>query len=88
MSAEEAARSDFLAGEVHALLAFALAVARAHPNPAALLAQFLAAEQAGLARLETQLALDELVEGYQFVTDRLRVVLEAVAGVGEDHHSP
>jgi hypothetical protein len=80
------ANSLFLAGEIHALFAFAQALARTSPNPSLLLAHFRGAEQAGLAAVETQPVPDDLVEGYQFVTERLRASLESVVATATDPH--
>jgi hypothetical protein len=76
---DEAARTDFMVGKIQALLAFSLAVANSHPNPPLLLDRFRQAEQIALARLETTIALDELVEGYQDMVKRISAVLEAAS---------
>ncbi len=64
-------RVAFMAGEIHALLCFALAVAESHPNRQTLKNEFEAASQSGLAKIETTLASDKTVAGFQEVSDRI-----------------
>jgi hypothetical protein len=68
--------TQFLAGEVHALLTFAQVLAATHHDRVRLSARFQSAEQAGLARVEGLLADDSLVSGYQFVVGQIRKALE------------
>jgi hypothetical protein len=48
----EVGRVDFLAGEIHALLSFAAAISKTHPNPALIRVHCQAAFQVGLAKIE------------------------------------
>lgn len=86
MSRSDAIDPFFLAGEVHALVAFAQVIAATHPNPRLALEHFLAAEQAALAKIETILADDALVAGFQFAMQKIRAELEDAAGTQSDLH--
>jgi hypothetical protein len=79
---EETDRLDFVVGEVHALLAFALAFAKTHRS-AALAALFHTASQVALADLETRPATDGVVEGFQFAANMLRNALRDPATSAE-----
>lgn len=63
---------EFLAGRIHALLAFALALIETHPNLALLEQHLAAAEQAGLAVTEATLVPDKFLDGQRQVMERLR----------------
>ncbi len=85
---DDAGRIDFLIGEVQALLAFAAALVKTHHDPELFARHFQAAEQAGLAKLETILALDELVEGFQFASEQILVALKSArAGDKPEPHT-
>jgi hypothetical protein len=72
----------FLTGEVHALLMFAQALARSHPNRPGLRAHFEQASQVGLASLEQLPAAgDVTIDGYQFAVGAIRQILEGPSGV-------
>lgn len=73
-SADETDRLDFVVGEVHALLSFAMALATTHRS-AAFAAHFDAASQVALADLETRPAADGVIEGFQFAASSLRRAL-------------
>ena len=73
-------RPDFIAGEVHALLVFALAAANAHPNRELLAAEFYSASQQGLAKTESLPVSDATVAGFQFVTTKIAGMLPPVEG--------
>jgi hypothetical protein len=62
---------DYISGEVHALLMFALAAANAHPDRDLLAQHFYATSQQGLARLEATTVSDKTVDGFQFVVKRI-----------------
>ena len=60
----------FFMGEIHALLMFAQALTKSHPE---LLPEIENAWQHGLAHLEMlSKAGDAVIEGYQFATDAIR----------------
>jgi hypothetical protein len=63
---------QYLTGEVHALGLFCAAVARSHPDRAALLVQMDLAEQQGLAHIEALPLGDAAVHGYRFLFDNVR----------------
>ncbi len=65
----------FIAGEVHALITFAQVLAMICPDQERLLSDFQAAEQASLANLETKLAGENLVRGYQHAMEMIRRAL-------------
>ena len=67
----------FLAGEVHALITFAQVLAKMHPQPHRLLAEFQAAEQVGRANVDNHFAGEKLALGYWAAIERIRRALEA-----------
>jgi hypothetical protein len=69
----------FLAGQVHALVTFAQVLATIYPDRDRLLVDFQAAEQVGLANMETRLAGENLVRGYQHAIGMIRRAIEAPA---------
>jgi hypothetical protein len=71
----DAARMAYLIGQVQALTSFAFAVAESHPNRSLLRDLFESASQAGLAKIETTLASDHTVAGFQDAADKIRRVL-------------
>jgi hypothetical protein len=78
--ASEAGRVDFVAGEVHCLIAFALALAATHPNRAALRTQFEKAKEVAVAIAEPQMISESFLEGLEDVARRLNAALK---GEGE-----
>jgi hypothetical protein len=68
----ESEKIEFLAGQIHALMGFALAVINTHPSPAQLSRHLDFAGEITLARAEGTLVSDHYVEGLQNVQDRLR----------------
>lgn len=68
----EAEKIEFLGGQAHALVGFALAVIYAHPAPAELARYLDLVGPATLARAEGEPVPDEYVAGVQDVQDRLR----------------
>jgi len=65
-------------GEIQALLMFAQALAKLHPDRAGLLRELEQAFQHGLANLENlPEAGDVVIDGYQFVVGAIRRVLGA-----------
>jgi hypothetical protein len=74
--APEVQRVDFIAGEVHALLCFALAVSTAFSDRDLLCHQFEKTSQVGLAKLETSLVGDKTVAGFQDVCGRILGALQ------------
>lgn len=71
---------DFLAGEIHALLTFALAAANAHPDRDLLASHFHRASQTGLAKTEALPVSDDVIAGFQFVATRIAGMLPPVLG--------
>lgn len=72
----EVDRVDFLAGQVHALVSFALAAATTHREPLLLRAEYEKSSQTGLAKMEMSPASDRAVAGFQDVTRRILSILE------------
>ncbi|HME26153.1 MAG TPA: hypothetical protein VKI44_33295 [Acetobacteraceae bacterium] len=66
---------QYLTGETHALCLFRAAVARAHPDPDALLPQMDRAEQRGLAHIEALPLSDAAYNEYRFLFDNVRRVM-------------
>ena len=67
---------EFVSGQVHALLAFALAIAKAFPDRPLLAAHFHAASQTGLAKIEPLLVSDDVARGFQTVSSQVSRALE------------
>jgi hypothetical protein len=59
----EIQRVDFLAGQVHGLLAFALTVINIHPDPANFQAQLEATDLSATGRIGAELVSDVFLEG-------------------------
>jgi hypothetical protein len=66
-----------LVGEVHALFMAVQVLAKTHPNPSAVLAEFDTATQLGLANLEPHPIEDAVIVGYQETADAIRQALAA-----------
>lgn len=73
----EGQRTSFVFGQMHALAAFATALAEIYPDHALLRKHFGALSQQALSHLENlPEASDQLIEGFQAVADALRETLE------------
>jgi hypothetical protein len=70
---------NFVSGEVQALLAFAIILAKTSPQPNIVLSEFEKIEQARIAEAEMLLVGDELLQGFQFATAKIRKALEESA---------
>jgi hypothetical protein len=64
---------QFLAGQVHALVGFGIAIINTHPSPAELSQHIEAAEHVTLARVESALVIEAFLEGVRNVFDRLKI---------------
>jgi hypothetical protein len=62
----------FLAGQVHALIGFCIAVINTHPAPTDLSLHLDAVEHVTLAKVESTLVIEEFLDGVRNVFDRLR----------------
>lgn len=62
----------FLAGQMHALIGFCIAVINTHPSPAELSLHLDAVEHVTLAKVESTLVIEEFLDGVRNVFDRLR----------------
>ena len=72
----------YLTGEVHALLIFAQALAKCHPDQNQLGTELNIGSQFGLAYLEQLPAAgDVVIDGYQFAIGAIRQILEGASGV-------
>jgi hypothetical protein len=69
---------EFLAGQVHALMGFAMAVITSHPNRSLLAEHFEKIAEINLARAEGELVSDDYVDGVLDVKERLKRTLETV----------
>jgi hypothetical protein len=76
MIIEEARRIDFLAGQVHSLIGFALAMVNTHPDPAKLQKHLEAADLAAVSVAGGLLVSDDFLKGMEDVAVRLRVSVE------------
>ncbi len=77
MNIDEAHRVNFLAGQVHSLIGFALAVVNTHPDPANLQAHLEKADLAAVRVAGGPLVSDEFLKGMEDVAVRLRVSVES-----------
>ena len=76
----EAQRTSYVFCQVHALAAFATALATVYPDAPLLQKHFETLSQLALSHLENLTeAFDQLIEGFQVVTDALRETLVARA---------
>src|SRR5258708_40087070 len=62
----------FLAGQVHALGGFCIAIINTHPSPADLSQHIEAVEHVTLARAESTLVIEDFLAGVRHVFDRLK----------------
>jgi hypothetical protein len=78
---------DFALGQIQALIAFATAVAKTHENAGDLAVQFAKAEHVGRSRLESSHTLDPMLNGFQDLSQQLRITLERAAAVQESDNA-
>lgn len=65
----------FLAGQVHGLVGFCIAVINSHPSPAELSLHLEAVEHVTLARVESTLVIEDFLDGVRNVFDRLKTAV-------------
>jgi hypothetical protein len=65
----------FVAGQVHALVGFCIAIINTHPSPAELSLHLDAVEHVTLARVESTLVIEDFLDGVRNVFDRLRMAV-------------
>jgi hypothetical protein len=65
----------FIAGQVHALVGFCVAVINSHPSPEMLGLHLDAVEHVTLAHVESTLVMEDFLEGTRNVFDRLRAAV-------------
>jgi hypothetical protein len=65
----------FLAGQVHALVGFCVALINTHPSPADLTMHLEAVEHVTLARVESTLVIEDFLDGMRDVFDRLKTAV-------------
>lgn len=65
------ADSDFLAGEIHALVAFAVVVTATHPQREAFSSHLVGCFQVALAKLESTMVPEKVIQGFQYATDEV-----------------
>jgi hypothetical protein len=89
MNIDEEHRVNFLAGQVHSLIGFALAVINTHPDPANLQAHLETADVAAVSVAGGPLVSDEFLKGMEDVAVRLRVSVESARWrMGEPRTDP
>ena len=71
----ESENVQFLAGQVHALVGFCIAIINTHPSPAELSQHIEAAEHVTLAHVESTLVIEDFLDGVRNVFDRLKVAV-------------
>jgi hypothetical protein len=65
----------FLAGQVHALVGFCVAVINSHPSPGEFGLHLEAVEHVTLAHVESTLVIEEFIDGMRNVFDRLKAAV-------------
>jgi hypothetical protein len=66
---------QFLAGQVHALVGFCIAIINNHPSPAQLGLHLDAVEHVTLAHVESTLVMEDFLDGVRNVFDRLKAAV-------------
>ena len=72
---KETENVHFIAGQVHALVGFCVAVINSHPSPEMLGLHLDAIEHVTLAHVESTLVMEDFLEGTRNVFDRLRAAV-------------
>jgi hypothetical protein len=72
---QETENVHFLAGQVHALVGFCIAVINNHPSPASLGLHLDAVEHVTLAHVESTLVMEDFLDGVRNVFDRLKAAV-------------
>jgi hypothetical protein len=88
---QETENIRFLAGQVHALVGFCVAVINTHPSPADLNLHLEAVEHVTLAHVESTLVIEDFLDGMRNVFDRLKTAVasaEARQEVQEEAKEP
>lgn len=65
----------FLAGQVHALIGFCIAIINSHPSPGELSQHIEAVEHVTIAHVESTLVIEDFLDGVRNVFDRLRLAI-------------
>lgn len=73
--AQETQNVHFIAGQVHALVGFCVAVANSHPSPEMLGLHLEAVEHVTLAHVESTLVMEDFLVGVRNVFDRLKAAV-------------
>jgi hypothetical protein len=73
--AQETENVHFIAGQVHALVGFCVAVINSHPSPEMLGLHLDAVEHVTLAQVESTLVMEDFLQGTRNVFDRLRAAV-------------
>ncbi len=66
---------QFLAGQVHALVGFCIAIINNHPSPTQLGLHLDAVEHVTLAHVESTLVMEDFLDGVRNVFDRLKAAV-------------
>jgi hypothetical protein len=72
---QETENVHFVAGQVHALVGFCVAVINSHPSPEMLGLHLEAVEHVTLAHVESTLVMEDFLEGTRNVFDRLKAAV-------------
>jgi hypothetical protein len=86
MADDENRKLEFVGGQVHALMGFALAVIDTHPEPERLARAIDTFGQVTLARAEGVLVSDRYIDGIQDVMNRLKRGVETAPERRELHN--
>jgi hypothetical protein len=85
---QETENVHFLAGQVHALVGFCIAVINNHPSPAQLGLHLDAVEHVTLAQVESTLVMEDFLDGVRNVFDRLKIAVADAEARHEEQASP
>jgi len=78
----------FLAGQVHALVGFCIAVIHNHPSPSKLGLHLDAVEHVTLAHVESTLVREDFLDGVRNVFDRLKMAVADAESRHEEQTAP
>ena len=78
MPRDNDARLDFVAGQVHGLVAFALAIIHAHPDPTALMKYLKVADMVAEGIAGGSTVSDDFLKGVDDVSGRLESAVQTV----------
>jgi hypothetical protein len=85
---QESENVHYIAGQVHALVGFCVAVINSHPSPEMLGLHLDAVEHVTLAHVESTLVMEDFLEGVRNVFDRLKAAVADAEARQEEQTAP